>query len=269
MSLILSAEDEHIPTKSPFTDAQRPVPTTQVLVRLTEWPGNIFRFWMPENVNDLWDNWDADVAHQDFKRTQRDGLLWSFRRHLKAAVEAEVTPVEHTLRIECRVTNDSPDDLEDVGIITCMQLSQAPDFACGDFSRLYLRSQGEWRSLSSLRPKSDYPHYFRKGFRNSPGRVGSHGDMSPLYEEVEVDHPLMLCVAKDGGRCVGVASDDFRFLFHNRANQHLWCIHSQPTPVSRLRPGAMARFPQTVFFVEGGLANCVAAYEKVEQSGER
>ena len=257
----LYPNDERLPAKSPWSDAQRPVPTTQVTAKLAQWPGNTFRFWMPELVGDLWDNWDADVAHQDFSKSERDGLLWSFQRPSKATVEAEITPGDRVLLIECRVMNHSPVDLEDVGVTNCFQLSLAPDFACGDFSRLYVRTKGNWRSLSSLEPNSDYPHYFWTGLRDSLGQVGSHGDMSPLYEEVvEVDHPLMACVAKDGSRCVATASDSFRLLFHNRANENLWCIHSQQMPVVSLGPEETARFRQKVFFVEGGLDDCVSAY---------
>ena len=260
MPFTLESKDEHIPAVSPGSAAQRPAPTTQVMATLAEWPGNTFRIWMPENVRPLWDNWEADAAHQDFEKTRGSGLRWSYQRRPEARVEAEVAARDQTLTMECRVTNRSASDLEDVGTTHCLQLSLAPDFACGDFSRLYVRSDGQWRSLASLEPHSDYPHYFRVG-RRSAGQVGMRGDMSPLYEKVEVDHPLMVCVAKEGDRCVGTASDDYRYLFHNRANQHLWCIHSQQMPVATLSPGETVEFRQRVYFVDGGLEECVAAYD--------
>lgn len=47
------------------------------------------------------------------------------------------------------------------------------------------------------------------------------------FGEVPSAIPTIVCVATDGIRAVGTASEDYRFLFHNRANVHLWCVHSQ------------------------------------------
>ena len=143
----------------------------------------------------------------------------------------ELTPLDSTVLIETRVVNISSGDPHDLGAINCLQFDLAPDFACGDFSRIYLRTGGNWSGLAALGSKSDYPHYFRPG-RNTAAELaaaksaGRFRSPTRLDEEVEVDHPLMVCVARDGVRSVGTASDDFHFLFHNRANPHLWCMHS-------------------------------------------
>ena len=230
------------------------------MATLGEWPDNVFRIWMPENLQPLWDNWEADAAHQNFVRTKTSGLRWSYQQRPEATVEAEVTPNHQTLLLKCRVTNRSSSNLLDVRTTHCIQLSLAPDFACGDFSRLFIRTGGQWRSLGSLSPHSDYPHYFRTD-RRSGGQVGMRGDMSRLYEDAKADYPLMVCVSKDGCRSIGTASDDFRYLFHNRANEHLWCIHSQQMPIAALAPGNTVEFRQRVYFANRGLDKCIAAYE--------
>ena len=51
-------------------------PTTQVDITLESWPGNTFVLWLPEAVGDLWQQWDAKVAYQDFVTTEKGGLLW-------------------------------------------------------------------------------------------------------------------------------------------------------------------------------------------------
>ena len=50
---------------------------------------------------------------------------------------------------------------------------------------------------------------------------------------------------------------DYEHLFHNRANPELLCIHSSQRPVPALAPGRTAAFVQHVYFVEGGIQECV------------
>ena len=252
---------EAIPAKSPGSDWQVRGPTTQVMVRLAEWPDNIFRLWMPEMVGKLWNNWNTEVARQDFNRTQSGGLRWTYELPRQAHIDVELTPLETSLVIESRVANLSDALLSDVVATKCLQLSLAPDFACGDLTRLHIRSDHKWSTLAALSPSSDYPHYFRTGRRESFRDLSSDSPRPQLYEAVEADHPLMVCVTPDGDRSVGTASDDFEYLFHNRANPHLWCIHSHQTPVTALEAGRTAVFRQKVYFVDGGLDDCVSAYE--------
>ena len=255
-----------VPAKPPGSGWKRRGDTTQVMVRVSQWPDNIFRLWMPEKVGSLWDNWDSGMARQDFQRTGESGLSWSFQRSGKARVEVKLTPLESAVLIEARVVNTSSGEINDVGATSCLQLSLAPDFACGDLSRLFIRTGGEWSSLAALAPRSDYPHYFRPG-RDTSAQMAAARGISELYEAIPADNPLMVCVSRDGDRSVGTASDDYHYLFHNRANPHLWCMHSQQSPVAVLGAGETASFRQKVYFVEGGLSACVSAYEADPMEG--
>ena len=235
-------------------------PTTQVSASLSGWTGNIFRFWLPEHVGVLWNNWTPEDAHQDFASTATKGLKWSFQRRATARVEIDIEPQHRTLHIESKVENHSSSNLSDVTVNVCLQLSQAPDFACDDFSRIFIRTDADWKPLKRLNPTTDYPQYL------APDLYCTHNDirwgtaLPELNEDVVADHPLIVYLSKKGDRAVGTASSDFQYLFHNRANEHLLCMHSQQRPVGTLEPGTVASFNQKVYFVEGGVAECVSAF---------
>ena len=261
LTLNLDHEDEFIPAVPPPGGTPgRTAPTTQVLVTVEEWPGNVFRLWAPENVGRLWGNWDSGGARQDFSRVD-GGLSWQLEGESGWTVETSLRARGAVLTIEARVYNGSDAVLPDVSSANCVQFKRAPDFACDDFSRINIRVEGEWSSLASLRPGSDYPHYLRSDIVGHDGRVGWGGNLSHLFEPVPSDHPLMVCVSRDGRRAVATASSDYEHLFHNRANPELLCIHSSPHGVPELPPGRTAAFVQHVYFVEGGVQESVQAFE--------
>lgn len=269
MRFVIDASDELIPSvPPPGGSPARTSPSTQVRVRLEEWPGEVFRLWLPESVGDLWNNHTPELTHQDFAATEAGGLRWQWLGHPAAIVETTVTPHGDTLALEARVTNRSDGPLANVRVSHCLQLSQAPGFACGDLSRLFSWSDGRWRTLAELKPATGYPHFFRAGVREAGGLGEWEARLAHLHEPGAADHPLIVCVATDGVRAVGTASEDYRFLFHNRANAHLWCIHSQQSAVAMLAPRETAVFRQTVYFSEHGLAGCAAAFE-ASGSGRR
>jgi hypothetical protein len=250
-------------------------PTTQLAIRIREWRGNVFLLWLPESVarlqqdhksgklvrDSLWDNYTPDVAHQDFEPTPGGGLLWGYDGHADLSVEAELTPHGRTLLLEVRMTNRSGKEMTEVSAQNCFHLSAAPEFSCGDFSRIYIRSEGEWRSLSSLSPTTDFPMFYRPGFLASgrPDRWG--GLFSHSNQTSEADHPLIVCVARDGHRAVGTAAEDYQCVFHNAHYAYLRCIHSQQAPERLLGAGETVVFRQKIYFVEDGLRAAVAAFE--------
>src|ERR1051325_1306693 len=196
MNFVLDSFDEFIPSiPPPGGSPARQSATTQVTIEVREWPGNTFRMWMPESVGNLWANWSPDACQQ-FERTQRTGLLWRFLRNPKASIEVEMVPLENSLLIESRVTNRSGAALSDVRVSHCLQLSAAPDFACGDFSRIYIRSNGTWQALSQLKPTSDYPFYYRAGFFRNGGIGWEDGKLAHCNQAAEADHPLIVCTSK-------------------------------------------------------------------------
>lgn len=259
----LAGKDAHMQFMFNVYDAVtiRQNPTTQIGITLDRWPGNTFILWLPEAVGDLWQQWQPEVAHEDFGKTKRGGLLWTFEGRPEAAIRTELIPQGNSLLLENRVTNRGHDDLTQVYAQNCIHFSQAPDFVCGDFSRLYLRTGGEWRSLASLKPTAAFPRYYREGYP-SRGRIDPTEHMfGDIRQAAAVDHPLMVLVSKDGTRSVGIASEHYEFLFHNQM-EYLRCIHSESGCAPPVAPGETAIFRQKVYFVNGGLMDCVAAFER-------
>jgi hypothetical protein len=268
MTFTIDTLDEFIPSiPPPGGSPGRQSATTQVTVKVGEWPGNLFRMWMPESVGELWSNWSSTV-HQNFERTEQAGLIWKYSGNPDALIEVELTPLERSLLVESRVTNRSKADLPKVTVSHCLQCSKAPDFSCADFSRIYIRSNQQWHTLSSLEPTSDYPFYYRSGFFSQRGIGWQNGKLAHCNQTAEADFPLIACVSKDGNRCVATASKDYWFLFHNRRNEQLLCLHSQQSPVPKLEPGVTATFRQKMYFINGGLNDCIAAFEADIATGQ-
>ena len=74
----------------------------------------------------------------------------------------------------------------------------------------------------------------------------------------------MMCVDTDGKRTIGTVSMDYQCVFHNQQNEYLRCIHSQQAPVPNLAPGETATFRQWIYFVEGGIADCLRQFNQSE-----
>ena len=265
-TLALRAADE--PANEPKTfrfstaerDTIRSIPTTQIEIRVDQWPGQTFLLWCPEAVAPFGSNAKADFAHQEFTKTEDGGLRWEYTPGDKARIVATLTPRASSLRLEVSVKNLTDEPLEQVVAQNCFHLSAAPDFACDDFSRIHLRAEGEWQTLEQLQPTVDMPMYYREGFLEA-GRIDSWRGVFTRYNQaVRVNHPLMVCTSRDGKRAVATASEDFQCVFHNQL-PYLRCIHSQQAPVPVLEPGAATVFRQVIYFVDGGVEECLAAFE--------
>ena len=236
-------------------------PTTQVAIQIPQWPENTFRLWMPEAVGELWQQWDPDVAHQYFTPTKRGGLLWNFEGNPDCVISDEMTPKGNSLLLEVSVTNRADHNLEMVYAHNCLHFSAASDFACEDFSRIYIRTNAQWRSLASLSPTCACPFYYCEGYSRW-GRIDPHENRHEYAKQsTAADHPLIVCVSKDGKRAVGTASEKYEFLFHNGEVEYLLCIHSESGAVPTLKPAETVTFRQKIYFVAGGLMDCVAAFE--------
>ena len=144
----------------------------------------------------VWNNKTSAVTRQSFARTERRGLSWMFEQEHIAAIAAELIPTsDWTLLLLVRVTNHSASSLSGVDSMNCFQFSAAPDFDCDDFSRIYIRSQGQWQSLAALRPTCGDPYYYRTGYRQAGGAGWMHGMLSYAHQPAEADHPLIVCVS--------------------------------------------------------------------------
>ena len=240
-------------------------PTTQIAIAVQEWPGNTFLLWLPESVAPLlWNQWIPEVAHQDFSDNGKGGLRWSYTKKDVAHMTAELQPQDRSLACIVQVTNLSDTVLDDVSAQNCFHLSLAPDFACDDFSRIFIRTGGHWKSLKELQPDCALPMYYRPGFLKS-GKTDSWGGIFREYNQSpRADHPLMMCLDTDGKRTVATASADYQCVFHNQGSEYLRCIHSQQSPVAALAPGETATFRQWIFFVEGGIQECLRQFNQSE-----
>jgi len=118
--------------------------------------------------------------------------------------------------------------------------------------------------MASLNPTVSYPYYFRVGYP-SRGRIDpdpTEHKEGGVRQAASIDHPLIVLVSKDGTRAVGVASEDYEFVFHNNGLDYLRCIHSESGCSPPVPTGEKVTFRQKVYFVNGGLIDCVAAFEK-------
>ena len=245
----------------------RDSPTTQVAIHIDQWPGQVPLLWLPEAVSDLWVQWDPAVGHQDFINSAGGGLYWQFAKNPKANIISSLVPRRNSLLLEVRVKNTSESDLKEIAAQNCILLSRAPDFACDDFSRLYIRTNGEWRSLKALGVTDDLPMFYRPGFLES-GRTDSwRGRFVSHNQKARADQALMMCTSKHGERTIGTASDHFQCVFHNHGIKYLLCIHSQQEPISILRPGEEFSFRQVIYFIEGGIQNCISKFQDDVESG--
>ncbi len=239
-------------------------PTTQIAITIEEWPGNTFLLWLPESVTPIWNQWTPEVAHQDFSGTENGGLLWSYTKKNIAHLSVELQPQERSLACIVHVTNLSDEVLDNVSAQNCFHLSLAPDFACDDFSRIFIRTSGHWKALQELQPDCGLPMYYRPDFLES-GKIDSWNGIFREYNQFSrADHPLMVGLDTDGKRAVGTVSMDYQCVFHNAASEYLRCIHSQQAPVAALPPGETATFRQWIFFVEGGIPECLRQFNQSE-----
>ena len=154
--------------------------TTQIHISYDRWANNTFCLWFPELVDPLWVQWDSEVGRQEFERTRKGGLKWTFRSRLGGRIKAELTPHDRSIVLETSVVNDTSTEIRDIYAQNCLHFPDAPDFACDDFSRVFVRVDGQWRSLASLKPSSGVPVYYRKGYPKEERR----GYMSQFQQDI-------------------------------------------------------------------------------------
>ena len=132
-------------------------PTTQVHMRVVEWPGQTFLLWFPEMIENVWAQWDAEVAKQDFRVSEEGALVWSRQFQSKASVVATMTPRIDAILLEIRVKAGPNHEIKVASPANCLHVSAAPDFACNDYSRIFVRVKKKWRSFLDLRTAPGAP----------------------------------------------------------------------------------------------------------------
>jgi hypothetical protein len=238
----------------------RDTPTTQVAIKVKQWPGSTFLLWMPEEVDPFWAQWDSKDGIQRFERTKRGGLFWELNQNPKCRITAELIPLHNTLLLEVKVTNRMADKAEAVMTQNCLHLSAAPDFCYDDLNQFHIRTDGAWRTLAELEPKLNYFAYARKGFLESGVIDRWLSSWPDVIQKPRADCPLMIAVSRDGRRCIATASNDYVCLFHNRRD-YLRCMHSQQRSLPVLEPGKTAVFRQWIYFFDGPMDEFVHAIE--------
>ena len=248
-------------------------PTTQVRIRVVEWPEQTFLLWFPELVNNLWEQWDPDVARQDFEIADNGALVWSRTVKGRGSIRAILTPQDDSLLLETRVTAAPGHDIKLTAPEHCLHFSAAPDFACKEYSRIFVRVKHNWRSLLGLRTAPGAPTnqssasvLYREGFLES-GRANIwQGKVENRTMPDRADHPLMMCVSRSSDRVVATAAEDYQALFHNQGLPYLLCIHSAQAGVAIPREKT-AVFRQMVWFVDGGIKAAIHAFDREVRSG--
>ena len=244
-------------------------PTTQVHLRAAEWPDQTFLLWFPEAVvPGVWAQWDAEVARQDFVTTEEGSLVWKKDLPGIAIMKATLTPRDHSVYLEIRVKAEPDHDIPLAAPEICLHFSAAPAFACNDYSRILVRVKKQRRSLLELRTAPGAPTeqspasvIYREEFLESGRANVWQGRMEKRTMPERIDHPLIACVSKSGDRTVATASEDCLGLFHNQGIPYLLCIHSAQTGV-RIPKGEEAIFRQVIWFVDGGVEEAVAAFDR-------
>lgn len=133
----------------------RPNPTTQLEIDVDVWPGATLCLWLPEITyadftDPIWEQWDPDpaVALQNFVATQDGGLEWRFSNE-RCQIITRTTPRASRLDLETRITNKSTSVMPRPRSQTCLHFPKAPAFLCLDFSRVWFRSKGSWRTVQA------------------------------------------------------------------------------------------------------------------------
>ena len=212
--------------------------TTQIAIRVEQWPGQTFLLWLPEAVEPLWRQWDGDIGLQRFVKTERNGLRWTFDRLPQATITAELTPRPNSLLAEVRVVNRGDQPIHDLMAQNCLHFSAAPAFACDDFSRIFIRTGGQWKTLRELQPTVNLPMYYRKGVREANRPDSWKGQNRGYDQQQRVDHPLIACISKDGSKTdqYGLGRLSMRI---SQSRRTILIMYSQP----RGSTGRLAAWP--------------------------
>ena len=258
-TIALSTEHKHTIRKKP---------TTQVRIEVLEWPGQVFLLWFPEIINNVWAQWDPGLEEQNFTVNKNGQLVWARNFKGKATVEAIMTPRNDSVYMEIHVKAAANHDVKLAAPHNCLHFSAAKQFDCSDYSRIFVRVKKKWRSFLDLRtqpgaPKSQSPAsvIYREGFLESKRANIWKGQVENRTMPDRVDHPLIMCFDKKLKRAVTTASEDYQGLFYNQGLPYLHCIHSAQAGVAIPR-GRVAVFREIIWFVDGGIKEAVAAYDR-------
>lgn len=235
--------------------------TTQLEFSVDEWPDNIFCLWLPECVyadfDDLiWEQWDPLVGHQDFKPKTDGGFEWRFSSN-RCEILSRAAPEESCLNLQICITNRSKAVMPNVFPNNCLHFPKAPDFFCLDYSRVWIRNEGAWRTVLSTDPSAPPNFFFRAEMPTPP--LPSH--VVPEWINVPVDHPVIIVESTNGKKTVGIVAHNWQHVFHN-SHLQLGCIHSEPQPARQLKPADTAVFQQRIYLHDGDRASFVREYGK-------
>lgn len=245
----------------------RPNPTTQLEFDVDIWPGNTFCLWLPEIAyadftDPIWEQWDPDpgVALQNFAPTPEGGLEWRFSSD-RCEVTTRATPKGSRLDLETRITNKGRSVMPHASPQNCLHFPKAYAFLCLDFSRVWFRSNGRWRTiLSTLLERRT--HSFNR--TDASPQVFPQDADKERSAQPEADHPLIILESVGGWLpgmgTVGIVARNWRNIFHN-AHGLLGCIHCEPHPALNLEPGGTAVFQQRIYLHDGDHHSMLEAYE--------
>ena len=191
-------------------------PTTQIGIRIAEWPGQRFILWLPEWINDLWWQWDPPVAHQEFHQNRSRWAALGVHRKSKARITAELIPRKAALLFEVRVKNLTSEDCCTWGYrIACRsRRRRTSPAATSRSSTCVWQGSGDPGRIGHHRS----PAHVLLGGISQSGRIDAwQGKFKSHNQKERVDYPLMIVRSRDGRRAIGTASEDYQCVFHNHS----------------------------------------------------
>ena len=250
-------------------DHHRPKGCTVLIIKNTDWPGNEFGLWLPETIyiNDeiRWCNWSGEDIHQDWSKESNGNLLWKYSTDI-FEITSILIPDEHNSCLWYRHTfkNNSNAVLRKLNTQTCFHLVNAPQFISYKGERIWANLDGSWTTTDNV-PRHESPDprrvvFLKNGVRSERTVVPITTFPSAIMPE-SAHHSLFIAENFQSTASVGIASRNFYKLFNNN-DSILRCIHSEPFPITNLKPGESTNQDAVIIFHNGNYLSLLKHYEK-------
>ena len=245
--------------------------TTQIEIQMLGWPEDTFCLWIPETVfadfdDKLWANWNPSQSQQTFAQFERNGFDWKYEDE-RCRIRAEITTDKASVDLACSVMNKTDEIMKNVSVQNCLHFPKAPRFSGNRGDNVYFCCDGKWIPMSSTQHWFDHEEKSLNNttkfcFRATTLQQGRYHSIrnSRNADPERSEHSLIVKESGDRTRAVGIAGENWDFVFHN-TNPKLGCIHSQPLPVM-LRPHESVTFKQRIYFCNGNHKAVVEAFKQ-------
>jgi len=256
--------------------------TTQIEIQISERPEDVFCLWIPESVfadfgDSLWLNSDPLQSEQDFRPLQISGQAWDYENE-RCRLNVNILPRESTVDLLCFVENRTDEPMQNVYVQNCLHFPKAPSFSSVRGESVFFCRNETWIPMSSTQhwfdsEENTLTNTTKFCYRTATLQQGRYSsDKGSRNADPErSDHCLIVKEARDSEFSVGIAGENWDFVFHNTDPQ-LGCIHSQPLP-AMVMPGEAVTFKERLYFCDGDHRAVIHEFEhsirsESRQSGE-